>query len=710
MKRRDLLKAVGSIVTALGISEFDLLRLGDRYSTALAQAAPRKLALLVGINEYKNLTPLNGCLTDVELQRELLIHRFGFKAQDVVSLSNQQATRQHIEAAFREHLAPAQPGDAVVFHFSGYGRRIRLSADESQTINALVAVDGVTSPVDTIDDLLEAHLWELLRSLQTNNVTTILDTSFANLATPAGKLKVRSCPPVQFVQGLELEAPQLNLTADTQLQLPGLMIAAAKIDQPAIEAQWGGFSAGLLTYALTQSLWEAKSASTIQISLSKASGVVEQVVGKEQQPQLSGQNHAHAELSAHFMPATSMSADGAIIAVEDGTAQLWLAGLEPTVLQYYGVHSRLNVIVQPRLDDLANSTLEKATATQLQVRSRSGLTAKAQLSDRSTGSLQVGQLLQEAVRVLPRNVHLNIALDPRLERIERVDATSAFATISYVSLITADEPADYIFGRVRDSASASRYGLFTLGQELVANSAGEAGEAIKVAVQRLALKLRTLLAGKLWRLTSNASSSRLAVKVSLEVLNANNQLVIEYATSSTQSDQSDTERVLAASSPTLPIGSRIQYRIDNNSDRPIYLLLLGLDSNKNAIALYPGIDESSSTLPLQSLSVAPGETLIPQNVMNSEWVLHGPPALWEMQLIFSRQPFTQAVAALSTTRDQRQEGYMGGLPNPLEVAQAAIQDLHNASAIAPETIGAAPDMYTLDVNAWASFNFLYQVV
>jgi hypothetical protein len=53
---------------------------------------------------------------------------------------------------------------------------------------------------------------------------------------------------------------------------------------------------------------------------------------------------------------------------------------------------------------------------------------------------------------------------------------------------------------------------------------------------------------------------------------------------------------------------------------------------------------------------------------------------------------------------------VGELFNPLEVARALLQDLHSASAIAPETIGASSDTYVLDVNAWATLTFIYQVV
>ena len=104
MKRRDFLGRVGWAIAALGLSDAAWLRSSDRYYQALAQPTLRKLALLVGINQYPSTQPLRGCLTDVELQRELLIHRFGFQEADILTLTEQQATREQIEAAFLEHL------------------------------------------------------------------------------------------------------------------------------------------------------------------------------------------------------------------------------------------------------------------------------------------------------------------------------------------------------------------------------------------------------------------------------------------------------------------------------------------------------------------------------------------------------------------------------------------------------------------------------
>ncbi|MFM7884386.1 MAG: caspase family protein, partial [Microcystis panniformis] len=117
--RRELIQQTGWGLLTLAISQGTL----NRHLAALAAPNPRKLALLVGIDQYgANIPPLPGCLTDVELQKDLLRYRFGFQDADIVTLTGQKASGEAIEAAFLEHLiAQAKAGDVVIFHFSGYG-------------------------------------------------------------------------------------------------------------------------------------------------------------------------------------------------------------------------------------------------------------------------------------------------------------------------------------------------------------------------------------------------------------------------------------------------------------------------------------------------------------------------------------------------------------------------------------------------------------
>lgn len=713
MKRRTFIQRIGSILAVLGVTEAEWLTLSDRYSQALAQPSARKLALLVGINQYQKGVSLSGCLTDVELQKELLIHRFGFQSSNILTLTDEQATRKSIEAAFAEHLGKqVKADDVAVFHFSGYGTRIKSGRFIDTVQNALVpAIDPLNTQKDEIVNyILEETLRLLLRSLPTEKVTAVLDTSFyapSKLQPTAWRIRVRPELTTAQLAIEELEFLQQLRSQNSHPSNEVVLYATSNPQQFAREILFSRFSAGLFTYALTQYLWETIPANTIQFSVAHAGSYMHKL-GSNQQPALSTeQKNSQKALTVDklLQPQRLNGSEGVIRLIEDDgkTAQLFLAGLPPQVLENYAANSRFTL----------------SSGEQLILRSRTGLTAKAQISRlKAENTPLVGELFQEAIRVLPRNINLIVALDTGLERIERVDATSAFAGIDHIATVIAGEQAaDCVFGKL--SENPSRYGLFTPGGKLIANTSGEPGEAVKLVVQRLVPKLSNLLAAKLWRLTENEGSSRLPVTASLEIVNnLSPRVVMQRETTRTLSQEQLQNKSLltALSNPIVPIGSRMQYRLQNQSDRPIYLMLVGLKNNINPIAFYPWQSPEESTFlnskPLfQQVVIDPGESLfLPKTVTASEWTIPGPAYECEHQMIFSTAPFSETLGYLEKSKspitDQRP---FGALLKPLEIAQLLLQDLHNASAITSDNANISTDSYVLDVKNWASFNFDFQV-
>lgn len=768
--RRTFLQKVGFGIAALGASEtllsllFDgslAIPILDRYGQALAQPSQRKLALLVGINQYPQMTALGGCLTDVEMQRELLIHRFGFNDRDILTLTDSQATRRAIETGFIEHLVKqAKADDVVVFHFSGYGSRVKRNPTTDtknfrQWQNSFVPVDGVI-PTNGVpaNDLLADTLALLLLSLASSRVTTILDTSHidrVNILQGNFRIRNPAYPPAEAANSEELAfqeqlLAQINLTQPVNLnRISGLILAAAESDQLAMEAKWNGFTAGLFTYALTQYLWQAIPPTTVQITMSRTAQSINQLIGINQEPKLISEKYLDSFFPDYLIPNSNIGADGVVTSVDSNgtTGQLWLGGLPGIVLQYYGTNSLLELVNENTSqglgirNELENNQQPIRKNQQLQIRTKDGLTATAQVivsNPISTSPLQVGQLVQEVVRIIPRNVSLSIALDTKLERIERVDATSAFASIPAVSsvVVAGEQSVDYLFGKRGKEGSTENilpgsslgYGLFYIGGDRIQNTAGESGEAVKSAVTRLGAKLNTLLASKLLRLTANEGCSRLAIRADLEMILPQEKTIAVRETSRgfLSSLPGDLPRnypelisdVKMGKLPSLPIGSRIQFRLENYSDRPIYFMLLGFQTGANAIAFYPNpsvplLPKSDNNLPVQDGSIAPGETMtIPDPAATFDWALAGLPGLWELQLICSPFPFTQAMAKLqegiiSTVKGER----IDNLLNSLDVARSILEDLHQGSAVSSDRIGTISDSYALDVNAWATLSFIY---
>ncbi|MBO9999728.1 MAG: caspase family protein [Cyanobacteria bacterium SID2] len=739
MKRRGFLQQAAWLVAATGTIDMGLSLAGNRASEVLAQNAPRKLALLVGIDRYPETAlgstgELFGCATDVQLQQTLLVRRFGFAPEDVLVLTNEQATRAAIESAFQTHLIDrASASDVVLFHFSGYGSQVQIAPDSEQVDNSLVTADA-TDP-----DLPLETLWLLLRSLPTQKVVTVLDTSYTYPGMPLqGNLRIRSRPSPTVARLSDAERDvqaQLHQKISTDRRVPGLVLTAAAPHQVATETTWQGFAAGLFSYALTQHLWWATTDTSLRTTLQRASESIAMVAGSEQYPQLcvgtaSGCSPIERETNpSPLMPKlTAVGADGAIVALDASTAsvRLWLGGLPVSVLDRYGIDAVFSVV-----SGLGAPVREPL---KLQIRSRDGLTAKAQLIDEPNADfaqLEPGQLIRESTRVLPRHLNLTVALDPRLERIERVDATSAFSAIRDVSSVLAGEqPADCLFGRIRRATLAHQtlaeampvpsdrgsYGLFTIGRELIPNSLSDNDEAIKKSVQRLVPQLYALLAGKLVALTENSGSSQLAVRGTLEVFEDDAQTSSAVQTLQKQTLRSrrpsemrmvdgTTEGVLDLSG-----GNRIRYRLENFDDRPLYYLLFGLDSSGRAIsfATFESV-EGETSIELQQEALMPGESVtLPSS---NTWEVIRPMGLARMQLVCSDRPFSQTLKLLADrTRSTRASHALRILDNPLEIARAILQDLHEASLRNWPNDDLPTDSYVLDTRVWATLDFVCRIV
>ncbi|WP_013325143.1 caspase family protein [Gloeothece verrucosa] len=811
LDRRTFLQQAGRALLALGVSQTGLSflnlnsRIGskiNRFTRALAEPTPRKLALLVGINEYVDGENLKGCITDVELQQELLIHRFGFVPSDIVSLTGEQATREKIETAFLEHLIQqAQPSDVVVFHFSGYGSRVKLPTNpqtkaldnptDFKWVKSFIPKDGIfpTEKTPLMNGLLFDSLMLLAESLPTEKITLVLDTSHDSSGQLLqGNLRTRSLSSknanfnreeLAFIEQLQEKVKGFQNSRKNS-PFTGVILNAANNDQMAVEIQGNNWSAGLFTYALTQYLWQVTPASNILITLSKTTQQVAQLMGPQQVPTLNSNSKSQLNgLAYHLMPSSSMGAEGVLTKIVKAdnkitTAQVRLTGLPPTVVHNYGLNSRFKLIGEP--NKLAASTPDTSLTTQttediiVQVASREGLTATVvplEKSDKTDFTDKIGQKIQESLRVFPRHLTLVVALDQSLKKIERVDATSAFSGVGIVaSVINAGENfADCLFARVDlpkspsgsedsgssvpDSASVTEtigYGLLWSGGGLIPNTVGKANEAVKSAIQRLTPQLQTLLAAKLWRLTLNQDSSGLGVSATLEKITSTPQPLIYRQTrrvadlacnsqkaTNSLSLMSDCPQALSSSLmgqvnstqaqeiealPKLSIGTPIQYRLQNWSEQPIYCLLFALDASGSAITLYSPqpIRQSAPAqdhlTPLKQPVIEAGKSLIiPQPLGDLYWRVSGPQGLVEVFIVCSLLPFEKTLQALAAKQSlSGEQEQILTLPNPLEVAQALLTDLHTTSAIKMNINGISADSYALDVNAWATLSFIYQVV
>jgi hypothetical protein len=139
------------------------------FCAASLDAAAARRALLIGINDYtashfarprlpppadRDWPDLNGAVTDADALRQMLVLLYGFEERDVVTLTDQRATREAILRALDQQLVrPAAKGDTLLFYYAGHGSQVRNSqSDEADRMDeSIVPADSRAGARDIRD-------------------------------------------------------------------------------------------------------------------------------------------------------------------------------------------------------------------------------------------------------------------------------------------------------------------------------------------------------------------------------------------------------------------------------------------------------------------------------------------------------------------------------------------------------------------------------
>ncbi|KAJ7897632.1 peptidase C14, caspase domain-containing protein [Mycena olivaceomarginata] len=121
-----------------------------------AKCTGHRRALCIGINYHGQAHKLHGCINDAKHVFSFLVRRAGYKAEDIVVLTDDcphargQPTQQNILDAMEWLVADARPHDMLFFHYSGHGGQTRdLEGDE---------VDGYDEVIYPLDYQRVGHI------------------------------------------------------------------------------------------------------------------------------------------------------------------------------------------------------------------------------------------------------------------------------------------------------------------------------------------------------------------------------------------------------------------------------------------------------------------------------------------------------------------------------------------------------------------------
>ncbi|NEZ59251.1 caspase family protein [Adonisia turfae] len=666
--RRRFLQFAGTTLAAYGLSERQLVSHGLRYGQALAQPTTRKLALLVGVNQYPSgnsrFTNLRGCTTDVELQRELLIHRFGFQASDILVLSDDAAhkpTRSNILAAFEEHLIhQAQPGDVVVFHFSGHGSQVlEPNSPDGDGLNSTFVPGDIQENGTDVDDIMGRTLFLLTSALSTDQVSVVLDSCYAGGGT-RGNVRVRSgfdgnsyqasaaelAYQSQWLRTLGVDVPTLQNRRNIGVA-KGVVIAAAQKDEEAVDVGFDGFYAGAFTYLLTQYLWQQTDSS--QGTVVRITRDMKDLSG--QVPFLDAPSE-QAQSDIYFVPEKKQipPAEAVVTQVDGDQATVWLGGIDHESITTFGRGAKFTPAGFESLGEV-------------ELLSRQGMRGVIKLPS----AVPAGTLLQEFSRVVSPELQLRIGIDPSLglytSRIQQqLGAIPRVVGVPHQGgNVPYEKEVHYILSRMtagykrrfKDKAvpNTDRIGLFSQSlDEWIPGSFGrDTAESATDAVTRLTPKLQSLLAARLIKSLLKANSARLKVDASIigEVAEVAGEQVELIASAFTPRGESGEAQ--SGGTHQILLDQDFRFRVVNHEPEPLYISIVIFVTDGRMFVVLPRPQKGREQQIAESRLEGNGTELYAPSLSEKEKPLYGQErGRAEALIIASREPFVEGLAQLQT--------------------------------------------------------------
>lgn len=761
MHRRHFLQLAGSSLAAIGLNHLDVFRQGQHFNQALAQTKGRKLALLVGINQYPSfISDLGGCLNDVRLQYELLVHRYGFDPQNIAIVSEASLnlpakeivtppTRQAILDTFRRHLIDqAQPGDAVVFHYSGHGTYVQdphpidYGASDYlsfKTYQNFEGKNGALVPIDALEGtekgeaniIMGSTIFLLTQALKTDNVTVILDSCYSgggvrgNLVYRA-TLKKKAIPSkaerafqTQLMVELGLDRKQVQAMRQAGIA-KGIAMTSARANQTAAETTTAGFRSGIFTYLLSRYLWQTTTARPLKaafVDLARITRSEADRFGGSQNPIYFAKPGTNLDKQPPYLvPAIAPAADAVVRDLKaDGTLEFWLGGMTPRSLNQA-------TSVFDLLDAQGN------VLGQVQQTERDGLFGYGKPT--TNLAVQPGMLMREQIRGIPTDITLRVGLHDSLGK-ETPLARQVLSSVDRVTVVAADgrTDADYLLGRfdetalveverqgLRDRADIQQIprdsiGLFTNALEPLPTTFGSQYEELGRALEaRLPARLKLLLASQALKTILNPASS--ALKVEVEV-SSNRRGSIGVVQSSALDASTPQPQAQIAQ---MRIGEEMSLQVTNREDRSLYVAVIAIERDGDLYVYHPSHWQAAEL----EAELSPGENVtIPKPDDIFYLPVQGPTGHFEVLVIASTDQLRDTLQSLQRLSDrslargqlitftENDERSRGSEASAFNLVKDILGDLdRNASA----PYAQRPDQYSVNTKKLAAIAVTIEVV
>jgi len=161
-------------------------------------------ALIIGINNYQSASPLGYAINDAEAIAQLLIDEFGFVEENVLVLTDANATRARIMDSFLSYMSKSDINDRILFFFAGHGHTVSGRRGE---VGFLVPYDGEPQSLSTL--IRWDELTRNAELIPAKHMLFVMDACYGGLAI------TRSLAPgsMRFLKDMLLRYSRQVLTA-----------------------------------------------------------------------------------------------------------------------------------------------------------------------------------------------------------------------------------------------------------------------------------------------------------------------------------------------------------------------------------------------------------------------------------------------------------------------------------------------------------------
>jgi len=227
----------------------------------LARPQAAMYALVVGIDDYRNIRKLNGAVND---SRDIAAALRTAGAKDIILLNDAAAKRDAVFAAWDKLIGESGPDDTLVFSFAGHGTQApeRIKGAEADGKDEMLVLAGFAEKGEgTAQRIIDDEIGEMFDRAKPRKVVFVSDSCHSGTMTRGldrrvgGKLGTRYVPlgPIED-DDLPPPAPTKSAPTDETGGANVIYLGAVADNEEAPEVLIDGTPRGALSWAFARAL------------------------------------------------------------------------------------------------------------------------------------------------------------------------------------------------------------------------------------------------------------------------------------------------------------------------------------------------------------------------------------------------------------------------------------------------------------------------